>query len=66
VDHKKGILVEETAPDFAGRLKEALARLLDPNVFKDMKDAPGPNRSTNAASAIAEGILGLVTARPQK
>ena len=66
VDHQKGILVEETAPDFAGRLKGALERLLDPNVFRGMKEAPAPNRSTNAASAIADGILGLVTARPRK
>jgi UDP-N-acetylglucosamine--N-acetylmuramyl-(pentapeptide) pyrophosphoryl-undecaprenol N-acetylglucosamine transferase len=66
VDHQKAILVEETAPDFAGRLKRALERLLDPSVFNEMKRVPGPNRSTNAASAIAEGILGLVTARSTK
>lgn len=66
VDLQKGILVEETAPDFAGRLKGALQRILDPNVFRGMKEAPAPNRSTSAASAIAEGILGLVTARTKK
>lgn len=66
VDQQKALLVEESAPDFAGRLKGALERLLDPSVFKGMKEAPGPNRSTNAASSIAQGILELVTARPNK
>lgn len=64
VDQKKAILVEETQPDFPGRLKEALGRLLTPSVFKEMKEAPGSNRATNAASTIAQGILGLVTSRP--
>lgn len=65
VDHNKGILVEETAPDFPGRLRDALERLLNPIVFKEMKGAVGPNRTADAATAIAEGILGLVKARPR-
>jgi UDP-N-acetylglucosamine--N-acetylmuramyl-(pentapeptide) pyrophosphoryl-undecaprenol N-acetylglucosamine transferase len=63
VDQGKGILVEEILADFPGRLKGAVERLLDPPVFREMKGAPGPQRPTNAASAIAEGILALVTAR---
>jgi UDP-N-acetylglucosamine--N-acetylmuramyl-(pentapeptide) pyrophosphoryl-undecaprenol N-acetylglucosamine transferase len=63
VNQGKALLVEETQPDFAGRLKGALEKLLTLSVFKEMKDAPGPDRATNAASAIAEGILALVTTR---
>jgi len=63
VNQGKAVLVEETEPDFAGRLKGALERLLTVSVFKEMKGAPAPNRATNAASAIAEGILRLITTR---
>jgi UDP-N-acetylglucosamine--N-acetylmuramyl-(pentapeptide) pyrophosphoryl-undecaprenol N-acetylglucosamine transferase len=62
VESSKAILVEETAPDFPGRLRSSLERLLNPNVFRDMKMAAGGNRSSNAAATIAEGILGLVRA----
>ena len=64
VDHNKAILVEETSPDFTGQLKASLEKLLNPLVFNEMKVASGPQRVTDAASTIAQGIFGLVTAHP--
>lgn len=67
VDAKKGILVEETQPEFPARLKEALSKLLNPSDYREMKQAPGVNASTNAAATIARGILDLVKPhRPTK
>jgi UDP-N-acetylglucosamine--N-acetylmuramyl-(pentapeptide) pyrophosphoryl-undecaprenol N-acetylglucosamine transferase len=66
VDQGKGFLVEETTPDFPGRLKESLQKLLNPTVFREMKEVPTLRPSVQAAATIAAGILELVKARPQK
>jgi len=62
VDKKKALLVEETQPEFAARLKDALENLLNPSVFREMKEVAVESPSTQAAQAIAEGILSLVKA----
>ena len=62
VDKKKALLVEETQPEFAARLKESLEKLLTPSTFKEMKEAPADSPATQAAQAIAEGIILLVKA----
>jgi UDP-N-acetylglucosamine--N-acetylmuramyl-(pentapeptide) pyrophosphoryl-undecaprenol N-acetylglucosamine transferase len=66
VDKGKGFLVEEIIADFPGRLREALEKLLNPTVFKGMKDAPGEPRVAHAASTIANGILELSNAHTKK
>ena len=62
VDKKKAILVEETQPEFPSRLKDALEKVLTPSIFREMKDISVDVPSTQAAQAIAEGIVGLVKA----
>lgn len=62
----KALLVEETQPDFPGRLRTALEKLLDPVSYRAMKDAPRDDSKLDAAKVIAEGIFGLVTSHPQK
>ena len=55
----KAIVVEETAPEFPRRLKEALLELLKPDVFQAMKKAPSDPKGLDAAEVIARGILEL-------
>lgn len=56
----KALVVEENQPSFGARLGEALKRLLTPETFRAMKDAPCEPRGLEAARAIALGIKGLV------
>ena len=55
----KAIVVEETAPEFARRLREALAGLLEKERYCSMKNAPYEPRGLEAASQIAHGIASL-------
>lgn len=64
VDQGKALLVDELQPEFPKRLTEALQKLMNPSVFKDMKTAPSQTPSTGAADQIAEGIFSLVRAHP--
>jgi UDP-N-acetylglucosamine--N-acetylmuramyl-(pentapeptide) pyrophosphoryl-undecaprenol N-acetylglucosamine transferase len=61
-DLNKAFVVEENQPNFGARLTESLERLLTPETFQAMKDAPCEPRGLEAARAIASGIKGL--ARP--
>jgi UDP-N-acetylglucosamine--N-acetylmuramyl-(pentapeptide) pyrophosphoryl-undecaprenol N-acetylglucosamine transferase len=63
VFRQKALLVEETQPDFARRLKEALTELLVPANFVRMKEAPFEPRGLDAGARIAKGILELVSKR---
>jgi UDP-N-acetylglucosamine--N-acetylmuramyl-(pentapeptide) pyrophosphoryl-undecaprenol N-acetylglucosamine transferase len=63
VKRNKAFIVEETDPNFGARLKELVERLLTPSVFKEMKNAPLENPSSEAASQIAQGVLELVKSR---
>jgi UDP-N-acetylglucosamine--N-acetylmuramyl-(pentapeptide) pyrophosphoryl-undecaprenol N-acetylglucosamine transferase len=58
-DLNKAFVVEENQPNFGARLTESLARLLTPETFQAMKDAPCEPRGLEAARAIAAGIKGL-------
>lgn len=58
-DLNKALVVEENQPQFGQRLTEALERLLSPETFRAMKDAPCEPRGLEAAQAIAQGIKGL-------
>lgn len=58
----KAVIVEETQPEFAMRLRAALERLLDPVVFAEMKAAPCDPRGIGAAERIALGILSIARA----
>lgn len=55
----KAIIVEEDKPAFGERLKDALGRLLTPQTFREMKEAPRGTARPDAAQAIATGILEL-------
>jgi UDP-N-acetylglucosamine--N-acetylmuramyl-(pentapeptide) pyrophosphoryl-undecaprenol N-acetylglucosamine transferase len=60
VEKNKALLVEEKEPEFGRRLREALSKILSPDTFKSMKEAPYDPKGLNAADAIAKGILSLV------
>lgn len=60
VEQKKALLVEETQPEFPSRLQRALSDLLNPSVFRAMKEAPGLSPSGDAATTIAQGIFTLI------
>ncbi len=55
----KAVIVEETKPEFGRRLREALERLLQRDVFVGMKEAPSEPRGLDAAQRIAQGILAI-------
>jgi len=57
----KGIIVEE-GESFVERLKAALSQLLDPKVFRKMKELPSKSSSLKASEGIAKGILALANA----
>jgi UDP-N-acetylglucosamine--N-acetylmuramyl-(pentapeptide) pyrophosphoryl-undecaprenol N-acetylglucosamine transferase len=61
---KKALLVEETQPEFVARIQQALGQLLNPSVFRVMKEAPGSGSSRDAASTIAQGIFALIKSHP--
>lgn len=61
----KAIIVEENKPGFGERLKDALARLLTPQTFKEMKEAPRGKNRPDAAQAIASGVLELIKSRTE-
>ena len=56
----KALVVEEREPEFGRRLREALLRVLDPQAFRVMKEAPADARGLEAAGRIAQGIVSLV------
>jgi UDP-N-acetylglucosamine--N-acetylmuramyl-(pentapeptide) pyrophosphoryl-undecaprenol N-acetylglucosamine transferase len=58
-DAGKAVVLEETEAQFAVRLRETLARLLDPVEYKEMKKIPSEPRGLGAADAIAQGIIAL-------
>ena len=58
----KAVVVEENQPDFGRRLAEALEKVLTPETYRAMRDAPAEPRGLGAADAIARGILAI--ARP--
>ena len=66
VDKKKALLVDETQTGFSSRLKDALEKLLNPSIFREMKELSVDSPSTQAAQAIAEGILSIVTSHGQR
>jgi UDP-N-acetylglucosamine--N-acetylmuramyl-(pentapeptide) pyrophosphoryl-undecaprenol N-acetylglucosamine transferase len=55
----KAIIVEEDKPGFGERLKDALGRLLTPQIFKEMKEAPRGTAHPDSARAIARGVIEL-------
>jgi UDP-N-acetylglucosamine--N-acetylmuramyl-(pentapeptide) pyrophosphoryl-undecaprenol N-acetylglucosamine transferase len=55
----KALVVEETQPEFAQRLKEALVELLKPERFQVMKSAPYEPMGLGAAEVIGRGVLEL-------
>lgn len=57
----KGIIVEE-GERFEERLKVALSQLLDPKVFRMMKEAPLKSTGLRASEGIAKGVLALANA----
>lgn len=59
----KALLVEENGPEFGRRLKEALAKILEPQTYTEMKRAPSEPRGLQAAEVIARGIVGLVATK---
>jgi UDP-N-acetylglucosamine--N-acetylmuramyl-(pentapeptide) pyrophosphoryl-undecaprenol N-acetylglucosamine transferase len=63
VEQKKALLVEETQPEFPGRIQRALGDLLNPSIFRGMKEAVGLASSRDAAATIAEGIFSLIKSR---
>ncbi len=63
VEQKKALLVEETQPEFSGRIQRALGDLLNPSVFREMKQAAGIKPSQDAATTIADGIFSLIKSR---
>jgi len=63
VERKKALLVEETQPEFPGRIQRALGDLLNPCVFREMKQAAGIKPSQDAATTIADGIFSLIKSR---
>ena len=64
VDQKKAFLVEEAQPEFSTRMQETLKNLLNPSVFRGMKESPRVAPSLDAATTIAQGILSLVRSHP--
>jgi UDP-N-acetylglucosamine--N-acetylmuramyl-(pentapeptide) pyrophosphoryl-undecaprenol N-acetylglucosamine transferase len=64
VDLRKALLVEETQPEFAVHIQRALGELLNPSVFRAMKESPGSSSSRDAASTIAKGIFALIKSHP--
>ena len=60
VAKNKAILVEENEPEFSKRIKSALEKLLDPELYRAMKLAPQGAVRLDAASSIADGICSLV------
>jgi UDP-N-acetylglucosamine--N-acetylmuramyl-(pentapeptide) pyrophosphoryl-undecaprenol N-acetylglucosamine transferase len=61
VVQEKAYLVEEIAPDFPQRLREALVELITPSNFIRMKKVPYEPKGLGAAEAIAKGVLGLAS-----
>lgn len=64
VDQGKALLVEETQAEFPARLKDALVRVLNPSVFREMKSFPLRGNSRDAAQEIARGIVALIKSHP--
>jgi UDP-N-acetylglucosamine--N-acetylmuramyl-(pentapeptide) pyrophosphoryl-undecaprenol N-acetylglucosamine transferase len=56
---KKALIVEETLPEFAKKLRESVTTLLNPETFQSMKRAPFEPRGLHAASTIAKGVIEL-------
>ena len=55
----KALVVEEREPEFGRRLREALSKILEPEAFQQMKEAPVDARGLEAAGRIAQGIVSL-------
>jgi UDP-N-acetylglucosamine--N-acetylmuramyl-(pentapeptide) pyrophosphoryl-undecaprenol N-acetylglucosamine transferase len=58
----KALVVEENQPEFGRRITEALEKILRPEVYREMREAPSEPRGLEAADRIAQGITAL--ARP--
>lgn len=63
VEQRKALLVEETQPEFPARIQRALGDLLNPSIFRGMKQVVGVAPSKDAAATIAEGIFSLIKSR---
>jgi UDP-N-acetylglucosamine--N-acetylmuramyl-(pentapeptide) pyrophosphoryl-undecaprenol N-acetylglucosamine transferase len=59
----KALLIEETEPDFNGRLRGALDGLLEPEAFHKMKQTPFEPMGLEAAKTIAMGVSSLARKR---
>lgn len=57
-DRGKALICEE-GPEFRARLQSVFEQVLDLSIYNRMLQAPNPNRNTDAAHRIAEGIWGL-------
>jgi UDP-N-acetylglucosamine--N-acetylmuramyl-(pentapeptide) pyrophosphoryl-undecaprenol N-acetylglucosamine transferase len=55
----KAIVVEENQPEFGRRLSAALDSILQPETFREMRDAPSEPRGLEAAERISQGISAL-------